>query len=123
MCEEQSKSKAEAKLSTIKSKGKSKEKIKAKAKAKQSNAMEGNSLGTCFLPMCMCARRKTLYRIAAQSNHRARPRVGIDCTAPRRSAPAEARFCNTSLRTAKAGARDSSDAALHPAHLRQRIFQ
>ena len=59
MCEEQSKSKAEAKLSTIKSKSKSKEKIKAKAKAKQSNAMEGNSLGTCFLPMCMCAQRKS----------------------------------------------------------------
>ena len=31
--------------------------------------------------------------------------------------------CNTGLRTAQAGARDSSDAALHPAKLRQRIFQ
>ena len=82
-CQEQSKSKAEAKQSTIKSKGNSPEKIKAKAKAKQSNAMEGNSLGTCFLPMYMCAQRKPLYRIAAQSNHRARPRVGIDCTARR----------------------------------------
>ena len=31
--------------------------------------------------------------------------------------------CNTGLRTAQAGARDSSDAALHPAKLRRRIFQ
>ena len=63
MCEEQSKSKAEAKQSTIESKGNSPEKIKAKAKAKQSNAMEGNSLGTCFLPMCVCAQRKSCTQL------------------------------------------------------------
>ena len=34
-----------------------------------------------------------------------------------------ARFCNAALRTAEAGARDSSDAALNPASLRQRISQ
>ena len=51
------------------------------------------------------------------------PDFAMLARAPRRSASAEAKFCNTKLRTAKAGARDSSDAALHPAHLRQRIFQ
>ena len=34
-----------------------------------------------------------------------------------------ARFCNAGLRTAEAGARDSSDAALNPASLPQRISQ
>ena len=40
------------------------------------------------------------------------PDFAMLARAPRRSAPAEARFCNTGLRTAEAGAGDSSDVAL-----------